>query len=188
MSHETLTCDSAFFPVPGGTYTQVCGRVLGYQFGFTDGFRASHENNSVTLDEAYVTGVSVTRGDPRQHVWTYAAGRAERRASTYYPYYYCPCEQLNTVFVPPYVGACYFCESGDNSFYGELLPLLFEEDVLWDGEGCAVAGRCCQLEGPLYFSTTLDAPVSDTLEARVCNYLTSQYSNVIVSHLELYVK
>lgn len=69
-SHEELTCDSVSFSVYGGAYDKICGRVEGYQFRATAAFYASHLNNSITIDESYVTGVSITHGSPRNHVWT----------------------------------------------------------------------------------------------------------------------
>ena len=185
VSNGRLTCDSMSF-ISRGLYTRVCGRVLGYQFGHTDAFRASNENSSMMLDEAYVTGVSVTYGFPRKHLWTYAAGRAERRPASQLRAY-CPCDLVNTVFVPPYVGTSWYCESGDNSFYGLTDYRLFHDDVLWDGNQCA-SNKCCPFQAPMYFSTTLEATTSGILEARICNYDTAQFSNVIVSLLEVYVK
>ena len=35
-----LTCDSVTFPVSGGDYTRVCGRIKGYQYRDTDAFEA----------------------------------------------------------------------------------------------------------------------------------------------------
>ena len=58
-------------PVP---YTQVCGRMRGYQKGSTDAF-ANIQGSSI--DGPYVDGVSITRGSPRQHIWTFAIGLQE---------------------------------------------------------------------------------------------------------------
>ena len=186
-SHAELTCDSAFFSVPGGSYTKICGRVLGYQFGATKAFMASDINRNIKINESYVTGVSITHGDPRQHVWTYAAGELEG-ISSHRSNRLCPCEHVSPVFIPEFVGAFWYCESGDNKPYGTSGYNLFCDDVLWDGEGCRLSNRCCQFDGPVYFTRTLHEPVSDPIEARICNYETSQYSDVIVSQFELYVK
>ena len=69
-----LSCDSVFFPVTGGGYTRVCGRIRAYQYGATDAFEAYHNGRVTTIDEAYVAGVSLTHGSPRKHIWTFAAG------------------------------------------------------------------------------------------------------------------
>ena len=185
-SHEEKTCDSVKFEVEG-SYSQICGVVQGYQFGSTAAFYTSHLNRSITIDDSYATGVSITRGNPRQHVWTYAAGRYER-ANANNQNWFCPCEQVSATFIPSFVGACWYCESGNNAPYGSSGYHLFSDDVLWDGDGCNYEGRCCQFDGPLCFSQALPEPTSGPIEVRICNHHTSQYSNVIISHLELYVK
>ena len=188
-SYDGLTCDSAFFTVPGGSYSKICGRVIGYQFGKTAAFLASQNNRQIRINESYVTGVSITHGSPRDHVWTYAAGRFE--GTIYYNplrFHICPCEYVSDIFVPDYVGAYWYCESGDNREHGSKGYNLYSDDPLWDGEGCRLPGKCCQFYGPLYFTRTLHNPASDPIEVRICNYYTSQYSDVLVSHLELYVK
>ena len=34
------TCDSAYYPVSGGQYSQVCGKMKAYQWGWASGFSA----------------------------------------------------------------------------------------------------------------------------------------------------
>ena len=48
----------------GGTYSQVCGRAVGYNLGTTDALRSSFEN----IDGPYLDGMSITHGLPRQHI------------------------------------------------------------------------------------------------------------------------
>uniref|UniRef100_A0A1X7TGF5 Fibrinogen C-terminal domain-containing protein n=1 Tax=Amphimedon queenslandica TaxID=400682 RepID=A0A1X7TGF5_AMPQE len=57
---------SVQFPSNGISYSQVCGRVVGYQRGTTD---ASNNNNINDINSYYIDGVSITHGSPRQHVW-----------------------------------------------------------------------------------------------------------------------
>ena len=135
-THKGHTCDSAVFPVHSGPYTKICGRVVGYQFGHTVAFLESNEHTAITINDSYVTGVSITRGSPRQHIWTYAAGFYERALSTPYKLY-CPCEEVvRTTFIPPFVGTQWYCESGDNEQLGTPGRNLFPDDPLWDGRGC----------------------------------------------------
>ena len=107
----SYTCDSVTFPVSGGVYTRVCGRIKGY--GTPNAFAAYNFGFVATIDDAYVSGVSLTHGSPRQHIWTFAAGISE--------YFYhlstsaCPCDATIDITIPPYVGGDYFCESGWNS-------------------------------------------------------------------------
>ena len=67
------SCVSVQFPSNGISYSQVCGRVVGYQYGSPDAVYYGHGLNHNNLNCAYVDGVSITHGSPRQHVWTLMA-------------------------------------------------------------------------------------------------------------------
>ena len=71
------TCDSAIFPVGGGEYTKVCGRIKAYQFGRPLAFFAYHRKKVTTIDDSYVCGVNVTHGAARNHIWTFSCGETE---------------------------------------------------------------------------------------------------------------
>ena len=64
-----------------------------------------------TLDDAYFSGVVVTHGSPRQHIWTFAAGAVENFTSYLY-FNMCQCDTKYNIPIPPFVGENYFCESG----------------------------------------------------------------------------
>ena len=71
------TCDSAIFPVGGGEYIKVCGRIKAYQFGRPLAFFAYHRKKVTTIDYSYVCGVNVTHGAARNHIWTFSCGETE---------------------------------------------------------------------------------------------------------------
>ena len=180
VSTHNLTCDSVTFPVSGGDYTRVCGRIKAYQYGATDAFEAYNEGRVTTIDGAYVSGVSLTHGSPRQHIWTFAAGVSE---------YYrtlndvCPCDATVTITIPPFVGGDYFCESGFNSrAYTRFLP----DDPLWDGYGCIASSTCCSFNNPPYFTKQLPSPTTDDIEARICRWESNEDTPIEV--LDLYVQ
>ena len=179
-SNGSLTCDSVTFPVSGGGYTRVCGRIKGYQDGATDAFEAYHDGEVTTIDGAYVSGVSLTHGSPRQHIWTFAAGRSEdlpTRADV------CPCDATISIAVPPIVGRDYFCESGQNS--GDK-DGFFLDDPLWDGNGCSASSTCCSFNNPPYFTKQLPSPTTDDIEARIC--LKDYNDDTLIELIELYVQ
>ena len=96
-------CVSVTFPSHGIRYSQICGRVVGYQYGHTDAVNnplASYRND---LNSYYVDGVSITRGSPRKHVWTLMSGYSGSvtNAAT------CPCNTGSTVTVKPFIGSHY---------------------------------------------------------------------------------
>ena len=63
-SAGTNTCDSATFPVSGGDYSKVCGRIQGYQQGTPDAFAPYHNGLVTTINGGYADGVSLTHGSP----------------------------------------------------------------------------------------------------------------------------
>ena len=70
-----IGCQSTDFPTHGLSYSRVCGRLRGYQYGGPDAFNASIVEKYTSVDSNYVDGVSITYGsNPRKHVWTYAVG------------------------------------------------------------------------------------------------------------------
>ena len=179
VNTSSPSCDSVFFPVSGGDYTSVCGSIRAYQYDRTDAFEAYHDGEVTTIEGAYVAGVSLTHGSPRQHIWTFAAAATETRTNAEG----CPCTG-STVTIPPFVGGDYFCESGVNS--GSPSLILYQGDPLWDGEGCSSSSSCCSFNNPPYFTKQLPSPTSDPIEARLCQKDGDEDSPV--EFMELYVK
>lgn len=187
------TCDPVTFQVSGGEYSRVCGRARGYQYGATLAFYLWPPNSRVrTINESYVTGLSITHGSPKQHIWTFAAGITEPQygsgVST------CPCgtsdfaawQQNNPV---PFVGSDYFCESGRNGGWSSIyLTRFFPNDPLWDGKSCVPSSTCCSYNNPPYFVKQLSKPTGDSIEVRLCNHHPARNSDVPIELLELYVQ
>ena len=183
------TCDSVFFPVSGGSYTHVCGRIRAYQYGLPDGFYGYSHNEQTTIDSAYVSGVSLIHGSPRQHIWTFANGARENNPSTNSNN--CPCDPSGRTSIPPFVGEDYFCESGfvyPGYFRRELAYILHYNDTLWDGRDCHSTSTCCSLHNPPFFTKTLSQTTTDDLELRICLNDYSNSDNIAVELVELYVK
>ena len=179
FSTSSLICDSVFFHVSGGAYTTVCGRIRAYQFGSTDAFESYHDGQATTIDEPYVSGVSLTHGSPRQHIWTFAAGITEanhRREDA------CPCDDTVTISIPPFVGEDYFCESGTNSGSSSG---FHPYDPLWDGKNCTSTSTCCSFNNPPYFTKRLPSPTTHDLEVRLC--LLDGGEDAPIEFIELYV-
>ena len=154
-SISSLSCNSVNFSTYDVPFTKVCGRALGHQYGHTDAFHTS----SSSINSHYVEGLSVTRGTPRNHIRTFAAGLSKGKN-------YGPCAApYPGCAAPPFVGENYFCESGTNGRY--LDGYWYLADLLWDSQGCASGSTCCDRGGP-WFTTTLSQEVSDNIEVRWC--------------------
>ena len=184
-SHTTPGCSSTTFSVGGLSYSHVCGRIRGYQFGATTAFNFYYQG----IDSYYVEGVSLThRGTGnRQHIWTFAVGLSE--VTTIYLNQDCSCDTASSSRVPFFVGNDYFCESGihsewNNSYHGVLFP----DDVLWDGQDCISNSTCCQFNNPPWFTKNLLTATTDDIELRICIYNGPSLSDIPLELIELYVQ
>ena len=183
VSTGRLTCDSVTFPVSGGYYTRVCGRIKAYQSGGPDAFETYDDGEATTINSAYVSGVSLTHGRRRQHIWTFAAGYSENHRNRNDA---CPCDANIDVTIPPFVGGDYFCESGRHQ--GEPYGNFFPNDPLWDGKGCSTSSTCCSFNNPPYFTKKLHRSTSDDIEARICLSEEINKDDIPIELIELYVK
>ena len=179
---DRVNCSSVTFPTHGVPYTKVCGRARGYQYYGPLAFHNFHYAGQTTLDSAYVSGLSVTYGSPRSHIWTFAAMRSKDHD---YTCCNCPCASPNPgPAPPPFVGENVFCESGNSG------PLEYRQwyldDPLWDSQGCASGSTCCDRGGP-WFTTTLSQEVRDDIEMRMCSYQSPLSENFGVDELEIYI-
>ena len=182
------TCNSVTFPVSGGEYSQVCGRIKAYQWGRTSGFYG-YSLGYNTTDDAYFSGVAVMHGSPRQHIWTFAAGFAENYSAYALHDHKCPCDEERTISIPPFVGEDYFCESGWVYIYRQsVLYTLHSNDTLWDGKDCHSSSTCCSHHNPPYFNKTLNTSTTDDIELRMCTSPDFYHENVAVELIEMYVK
>ena len=179
------TCYSAMFPTQGIQYSQVCGRIIGYQVGQPTAFL--HSKNR-TINERYVDGVSLTYGSPRQHIWTFVNALQEAHGFSLHA---CPCTHGNgqqSINIPSFVGNDYFCETGvppDQPFNNTV---FYADDPLWDGQGCGPTSTCCTFNNPPWFCKQLPQSTSADLELRLCSFDPAYYENTPVELIEIYVK
>ena len=156
------SCDSITYPVCGEEYSQVCGRIKAYQWGWTAAFPRIDN-----VDEAYFSGVAVMHGRPRQHIWTFAAGAAENNAA--HNWYLCPCDVRSLSSVPSFVGDDYFCESGFLYKFGSNRDILHSNDTLWDGKDCHSTTHVAHCTS-LHFSPRPSVPQLLTTLSYECVY------------------
>ena len=174
------SCSSVQYPSNGISYSQICGRVVGYQYGFTNavGYMSISDINSY-----YVDGVSITHGSPRQHVWTLMAGFFD----SHYQNNNCPCNTPpgGTQQVQSFVGSNYFCESGNPN--SNTTQILYRDDPLWDGQGCGTQKMsCCSAPGlPWFHRDYGNVTTTDYIELRVCSNQRTSNEDVPVSFYEL---
>ena len=169
------------FITPGVEYYNVCGRVIGYQYGNPEAFIG------LSVDSRYVDGVSLTHGNPRQHIWTFAAAHDEVGAI---PRTYCPCINTNQAAQatppPAFVGNDYFCDTGSED---RSQLIFYADDPLWDGAGCGPLNTCCSLNTPPWFYKQLPQSTTDNIEMRVCRDINpSTNEDIAIEIVEVYVQ
>ena len=176
------SCVSVQFPSNGINYSQICGRVTGYQYYSSDAFNVEHSNN---IDAPYVDGVSITRGSPRQHVWTMANDPTDSYTN---PQWMCPCVSGSSQTVPSFVGSHYFCESGNHG--SSWSQILYTSDPLWDGQGCgSLESPCCNVPGIPWFHRDYGSnTTTDYIELRVCGNEVISNEDSPVGYYEIYIK
>ena len=126
-------CLPVIFPSNNISYSEICGRVVGYQHASTDAIDPRFGDHN-DIDGHYVDGISITRGSPRQHVWTFMSGLQDEGTNN--RNLNCPCSVGATVPVQSFIGEHYFCESGNPSYYAWSYNTLYIQDPLWDGQNC----------------------------------------------------
>ena len=156
-------CHSISYATFGLSYSQVCGRVLGYQQASPDAF-GNYVNHNHGIDSFYVDGVSITYGtSPRKHMWTYAGGAHQNGLGSGQ----CPCNNGSLVQPPPFVGNDYYCESGTSSVPRD--NVLYSVDILWDGDQCDdLEATCCTQPNMPWFLKTLIETTTEDVQLRLC--------------------
>ena len=172
------SCNGTFYSATS-EYQRVCGRVIGYQDNTPDAF--SKLGESVTINESYLDGVSITYGQPRNHIWSYVAGATERGILNRQPN--CPCSTASGSGPQSFVGNNYYCESGNPT---DTFDSFYSADKLWDGKHCE--GTCCtDSKSPPWFSVRLPNPTTESIEVRICGDEGTVNENTPIELLEIYV-
>ena len=166
-------CYPALFPSKGINYQKVCGMARGYQKGDTDAF-------GLSLD-----GLSITHGNYRQHIWSYAAGQSDAATHSIHK---CPCAAPPGNNAPiSFIGSHYYCESGSNE--GPPHPVVYYlSDPLWDGLDCPTNNTCCDNTNLPWFYRELDMATMDDVEVRMCTTTHFGHEGVLIDQLELYIQ
>ena len=180
-------CYSAHFSTHNIPYSRVCGMIVGYQKGSTDGF-ASLAYSSRSINGPYVDGVSITYGSPtREHIWTYAVGFSDKHnVLPKYPVN-CPCSQYPGKLPPSFVHDNYYCESGSLN-YPSSWAIYFTTDPVWDGKGCSSENSCCSEPNLPWFYRQIPLTANNDIETRICCDQAFDDEGVLVRDLQLFSK
>ena len=174
------SCVGTTFPSRNIKYSQVCGKVIGYQYHTTDGAGAFF--TSKNINSPYIDGSSLTHGNPRKHIWSLLSGYSSIGGN------YCPCASNIPYSAPSFVGSDYYCESGchDSS---QPHGYFYSSDPLWDGKGCGSSETaCCQRSLIPWFYKSIGYYTTDYIEMRICCDQHTDDEDALVEQYQIYVK
>ena len=133
----------------------MCGRARGYQKGETYGFYGSLFYYRKTIDEDYVSGLSITySSNPRKHIWTFASGLGERNNLQSN----CPCSVNESYSLSSFIqfGNNYYCELASWYFANYNSYFLMTH---YGTEQDACVDNCC--DDTIYTTLVLSSTESD---------------------------
>ena len=175
-------CSSVSFSTYNISYSLICGKVIGHQFGSPGAFTAYTRSWYTRIEDPYVDGVVITRGTEKQHIWTFAGELSEMHSTSLV----CFCTNPpNTSPIPLFVGDNYFCETGANRYNGFI---FYPNDPLWDGENCGLRSVCCEFNNPPYFCQSLPETTSDDIEVRICADENLENEDTPIELIEIFVR
>ena len=184
------SCASVKFPSNGITYSEVCGKVVGYAYTSPDAVdKTIGPTQHNDINSFYVDGVSITHGTPRKHIWTLMGGLSEKTYNN--GKYTCPCQQgsQQSAYLQSFIGNDYFCEAGLPTTYTGA-KVLYTSDPLWDGKQCgSLEKNCCNVSGIPWFHKVLSSnTTTDDIELRVCGDESTDNEDVPLTFYEIFIK
>ena len=181
------SCVGKIFSSSGIKYSQVCGKVIGYQLGFTDGTAERLNSIKNNINTYYVDGVSLTHGNPREHIWTLMSGASDRSSIHHNK---CPCGSFGSFPAPSFVGSDYYCEAGyQASNTPPQVGEFYSSDRLWDGKDCGSSETaCCQSSLIPWFYKSIGNYTTDYIEMRICCNEGTNDEDVAIEQYDIYVK
>ena len=170
----TSSNNSVTIPTSGISYSQVCGKVLGYPYRTLDAFNPEWTGNR-DIEDNYFDGISVTYGaaGSHQHIFSLAGVGGDGTS--------CPCaaSSYSPDAQPDFVGDDYYCESGASG----------DDDILWDGEQCdGNEADCCTAPYMPFFYKDLGTSTTDDIELRILPDQSFTDENLYLLAYEFYVK
>ena len=159
VSMHSLTCTNFSAPVYKMQYTQISGRVRGYQKGSLDCFKEialDRPINADVISSNYVDGVSITSNG--EHVWSFAAG--------------CMCNNIPNK--PNFVGD-HFAADGLTTISNDM----FNANLLWESQKCNTSTN--------WFHRIVPSTNTDIM-LQVCQDQGLGDEEIAIAELEIYVQ
>ena len=157
---DNAGCTEIIYPVYNMKYTQITGRIRGYQIRSSDGFVFTNKSiprprDFTDLDNNYLDGVSIST--KCQHVWSFAAG--------------CNCSIV--LKKPTVIGQDYICDGVQG------VQARQHTELLWASQQC---GRNSTWFYKVLSPTTID------IKVRICRDQERMDEDLAIKALELYIQ
>ena len=128
--------------------------------------------------------VTYGQGGQRRHIWTFVGAKGESYRTNV-----CPCTTPNAVIsIPPWVGTDYFCKSGTPTAQESI---FYQQDPLWDGQGCGPTSTCCRYNQPPWFCKQLSELTNENIEVWLmtnASPMSLQHEDTPIELIELYIQ
>ena len=176
-------CTSMMLPTLSVNYRTVCGKIIGYQFGYPNAVRTR------SIESSFLDGITLSYGQPRQHIWSFPVAIDEVRTPDTMAY--CLCINIEPGFVvydvtPQFLSQDYFCDTGAEMRSKE--PVWYTNDPLWDGVGCGNFSRCCTFQNPPWFYKQLPQSTTENIEMRLCLDEDQDEEDIAIEKVAIYVR
>ena len=179
------SCDVAYYSVNKQKYSEICGRIVASVVGQPEAF-SNYPGQGI--NSYYLDGMDITRGSPRQHVWSFATATSRMNNLAHL----CPCSNrslaIPSTVVPPFVGSNYFCDCGAPPYKVDVPGTNYINHTLWSGTDCPPSSTCCTFSKPPWFWRVLPNSTTDDIEVRQCSNTIVADENVNAIVIEVYVK
>ena len=182
---DSAGCSSVYYSTANFQYSRVCGKVIAYQVGTTNAFIS---RTFSSISSAYVDGISLTHGDPKEHIWTFAAALAEATPDVSIIGSSCQCLNGIAPAPPSFVGSDYFCDTGLETFDTTSTIGFVSANPLWDGAGCGALSNCCSFNTPPWFYKRLPQPTTNDIEMRVCRDEEASNEDIAIEVVEILIQ
>ena len=156
-------------------YRTIIGVVEAVPYGAGNAFTDLPQFSDGSIDSPYVDGVSITVGDPRVHVFTFAS--ADKPSV-------CPC--AGGPAAPAFVGGDYVCDEPTAALV-DGGPVFDPGDPQWDGSDntCEPVGFAATAP---FFVVDTGAVRDDPIEVRIMSDESGAVEDFAITRLELYVR
>ena len=178
-SYNSDSCESLFYNFTetyGFQYSQVCGKVIGYQY---------MEILKLLIQETLIADMWMVLVSPMEVHDDSTFGPLLCLLVNYETAVHAVLFQQQAHLA--FVRSDYFCDTGNELAVNGTA--FYPDDPLWDGAGCGPQNACCSFNTPPWFYKQLPQPTTEEIELSVCsNGISRGAEYVAIQQIQIYVQ